>query len=239
MTIRAVALDLGNTLVEYYEREDFRPILSESIRHAHDAFSHFAGIDLEEAQLIAASENHEHDDGKVRPLQDRFDRVFGLRDDTPSSVREQAGRAFLRPIFGRARKYEDTDLTLQALRDLGCKLAIVSNTPWGSPSEPWREELRRLDLIDATDVSIFCVDIGWRKPSPKIFAHVLAVLNVDPTECLFVGDEPVWDIGGALGAGMHAVLMDRTNRNTTYPGPKITRLVEIIHFVQRSFCARR
>src|SRR5262249_49967835 len=123
MTIRAVALDLGNTLVEYYEREDFRPILSESIRHAHDAFSHFAGIDLEEAQLIAASENHEHDDGKVRPLQDRFDRVFGLRDDTPSSVREQAGRAFLRPIFGRARKYEDTDLTLQALRGLGCKLA--------------------------------------------------------------------------------------------------------------------
>jgi hypothetical protein len=56
MKIRAVAFDLGNTLVEYYEREAFPSILSESIRNAYDVLSSFGAIPLERAQTIALTE---------------------------------------------------------------------------------------------------------------------------------------------------------------------------------------
>jgi putative hydrolase of the HAD superfamily len=92
-------------------------------------------------------------------------------------------------------------------------LAVVSNTPWGSPSELWRKELERLGIENAVDTSIFCVDVGWRKPAPIIFKRVLETLNVKAEECLFIGDERVWDVEGARTAGMPAVLIDPMNRH--------------------------
>jgi len=234
MGIQAIAFDLGNTLVEYYQREVYPSILADSIRNAHAILSSFAAVQLEEAQAIALTENREQSDGKVRPLQERFDRVFGLTDQTPADVRERACRVFLEPIFQCARKYQDSGPMLRMLRQQGYKLAIVSNTPWGSPSQPWREELKRLDLKDAVDLSIFCVDVGWRKPSPIIFKRLLQALNVKAAECLFIGDEPAWDVEGARASGMPAVLIDRTNRHSSYTGPRVQNLEEIVPLIGRA-----
>jgi FMN phosphatase YigB (HAD superfamily) len=122
MRIQAIAFDLGNTLVEYYQREAFPSILSESIRNAHTVLSNFATEELEGAQVTALLENKEQPDGKVRPLQERLDRVFGLMDHTPIDIRQQACLAFMQPIFKCARKYQDTIPTLQTLRQQGYKL---------------------------------------------------------------------------------------------------------------------
>ena len=229
MRIRAVAFDLGNTLVEYYQRESFPSILVESICSAHAVLRNFAVVPLAEAQAVALTENVERPDGKVRPLRDRLATIFGLAEQTPEAVREQALHAFLQPIFRCARKYEDSAPTLRMLRQQGYRLAIVSNTPWGSPSNLWREEINRLNLADMVDVSIFCVDVGWRKSSPIIFECLLQALNVTAPECLFVGDEPVWDVEGASDAGMPAILIDRANRHTGYNGIRVQSLEEIAH----------
>jgi HAD superfamily hydrolase (TIGR01509 family) len=234
MEIKAIAFDLGNTLVEYYEREAFPSILSISIRKAHAILSNFATVSLEEAQRIALAENSEQSSGRVRPLQERFDRVFGLTGHTSVEVRQQAARAFLEPIFERARKYKDSGPTLRVLRQQGYRLALVSNTPWGSPGELWREELKRHELEDAVDLSIFCIEVGWRKPAPIIFERLLQELKVGASECLFIGDEPVWDIEGALAAGIRAVLIDRTNRHLSYKGTRVQNLQEIGSLIGRT-----
>jgi HAD superfamily hydrolase (TIGR01662 family) len=222
---RAVAFDLGNTLVGYYEREAFPDVLVEALEHAHGCLG--APAPLEEAKRLAMAMNREREDGKVYPLWQRLERIFGLRS-LPSQEQERVSRAFLQPIFDRARKYEDSDRTLRALRRQGYKLAIVSNTPWGSPSALWREELARHGLLDAVDASVFCVDVGWRKPASAIFRLALDQLDVRPHECLFVGDEVVWDFQGALAAGMHAVLIDRANRHTTIAGDRVLNLDELV-----------
>lgn len=231
MRIRAIAFDLGNTLVEYYQREDFVEVLADSIRGAHAALSRFAATSLEEAQARALDENTESLDGKVRSLQERLHRVFGLPTALPEGVRDAANRAFLDPIFNRARKYHDSDATLQRLRRQGYKLAIVSNTPWGSPSPLWREELRRHGLESSVDVSVFCVEVGWRKPAPAIFDRVLHALQVSAAECLFIGDEPVWDIEGAGRVGMPAVLIDRTNRHSSHEGRRVQNLEDVFPLI--------
>jgi HAD superfamily hydrolase (TIGR01458 family) len=45
------------------------------------------------------------------------------------------------------------------------------------------------------------------KPSPAFFAQALGDLGVEPADALMVGDDVESDIGGALGAGLAAVLV--------------------------------
>ncbi len=47
-------------------------------------------------------------------------------------------------------------------------------------------------------------DCGARKPDPMIFLHALALLGVDPSQALMVGDNIDFDIKPALALGMKA-----------------------------------
>jgi putative hydrolase of the HAD superfamily len=113
------------------------------------------------------------------------------------------------PIFARGRCYDDTIPTLKELRSRGLRTAIVSNTSWGSPAVLWRAEIRRLGLDSYMDSIVLDRDVGWRKPSKRIFEFALKSLDVPPGDCLFVGDEPKWDLAGPRVVGIEAVLIDR------------------------------
>ena len=63
-------------------------------------------------------------------------------------------------------------------------------------------------IRDLFDMAVVSDDIGIWKPDKGIFEYAMKTLGVTPEESLFVGDHPVNDIQGALGAGMHAVWVD-------------------------------
>jgi len=104
---------------------------------------------------------------------------------------------------------EDAVPTLRELRGRGLKTGLVSNTPWGSPGALWREEIERLGLAGLFDALVFCSDVGWRKPDRRIFEFAMQKLDISAEECLFVGDDPRWDLVGPAGMGMEAVIIDR------------------------------
>ena len=56
---------------------------------------------------------------------------------------------------------------------------------------------------------IISADLKLRKPNPKIFARMLAMLNLDASDVLFVGDTPHHDVGGAKAVGMSAAWISR------------------------------
>lgn len=197
-----VLFDLGNTLVSYYERSDFPGILRQSI----DEVERFLRTSAEWDQV--AKENFTAKDFCVRPLEERLRRIFP-HAAWPEETTEEACRRFMTPIFALARVYDDVRPTLDVLRAAGIQTAIVSNTPWGSPAVLWREELAHLDLADAVDVLVFCGDCGWRKPASQIFKYTLERLQATPEQCVFVGDDPRWDIAGPQSVGMEAVLINR------------------------------
>ena len=109
MRLKAVAFDLGGTLVRYYERKQFPGILAEALGKVHKLVAGQASVSLPEARSTAMSENKERPDGKVCPLHERVARVFGLAQPLPSSLQNDMATAFLEPIFACARKYEDVD----------------------------------------------------------------------------------------------------------------------------------
>jgi putative hydrolase of the HAD superfamily len=218
----AVLFDLGNTLVRYYTRAEWPCVRERCIAAARDALLERGLIAAGPADLAqrVAAESGTSPDCRVRPLEGRLARIFGLREAAP----DEACRAFMAPIFALASVYDDTLPTLAALRSGGVRTAIVSNSPWGSPPHLWREHLTDLGLADRVDAAFFCGDCGWRKPAPQIFEYVFGRLGVTAGRCLFVGDDPRWDLAGPQAVGMRAVTIDRSGAG---PGAVVS-LVEVV-----------
>lgn len=213
---RAVLFDLGGTLVEYYTKADFPGILEEAIGEVEGYLRHLDLLRVTPQALWqrVSGEDHEASDHRVRPLERRLIRIFQLDDANCTVAQPVSGDLvaemcwrFLRPIFARGRRYGDAHPVLQMLRAAGLQTAIVSNTPWGSQAEPWREEVERHGL--SVQAIVTCRDAGWRKPARQIFEFALARVGASPQESLFVGDDPRWDVLGPREMGMEAVLIDR------------------------------
>jgi putative hydrolase of the HAD superfamily len=208
---RFVLFDLGNTLVRYYSMPTFPALRDEGIARAASVLGRRGiAVDRDGMSARVAAEDRESPDGAVRPLEDRLIRIFGGVDASwPDGLTAELCRAFMEPIFAVSGRYDDALPVLATLRRAGLEMGIVSNTAWGSPASLWREEVARHGLSGAVDTVVFCRDCGWRKPAKQIFEHALDLLGAKPGECVFVGDDPRWDVAGPAAVGMDAVLIDR------------------------------
>jgi putative hydrolase of the HAD superfamily len=134
----------------------------------------------------------------------------------------------MHPLHSQARLFEDALPFLRELRERQMRSVLVSNTTWGSPAYLWREELARHGLAQHLDDAVFCRDVGWRKPDARIFTYALTKAATDPSQCLFVGDDPVWDVEGPQRMGIPAVLLDRRMEWSGQRYYRVTCLGEII-----------
>ena len=97
---------------------------------------------------------------------------------------------------------------LDMLRAGGVRVGVCSNAPYRVRS--LHEQLAFLGLDTHLDAVTFSAEVGWRKPSPRIFAAALRALGTEASGTVMVGDSEVHDIAGAHAAGMRAVLLCKT-----------------------------
>src|SRR5690606_5433351 len=183
-------------------------------------------IDCDTALRRAAEGRRGPDETRFLPLEGRLARIFGPEAGRPD-LAPRLCEIFLAPIFTLGRVYEDALPLLESLKSGGYRTAIVSNAPFGSPPEPWRRELKRLGLAPLVDRVVMCGDVGWRKPAPQIFQHVARELGAACGDCVFVGDDLVWDIAGSRAAGMQPILVDRDDLHPDHDGIRIRTLEEL------------
>jgi putative hydrolase of the HAD superfamily len=229
VAIRAILFDLGNTLVGYYTSTEFPLVLRQCLRECVRALGHSEDPardeDLFERALLL---NREQSDYAVRPLAARLQELFGVYESLDEASATALGAAFLKPIFATARLNPQAVPVLEALQGRGIKTAIVSNTPWGSPAGAWRAELTRHGLLDKVDATVFCMDVGWRKPHRAPFDRALSLLDVARADALFVGDDHRWDIVGAQNAGLRPVLLESSVPKSRADHLTISNLAGII-----------
>jgi FMN phosphatase YigB (HAD superfamily) len=101
--------------------------------------------------------------------------------------------------------YEDVPETLQRLKELGIKVAIVSDVHFDLRPE---FALRAIDGLVSAYILSF--EHGVQKPDLRIFMLALEHLGVSASEALMVGDRPERD-GGAVHAGIRTLLLPRKN----------------------------
>ena len=72
----------------------------------------------------------------------------------------------------------------------------------------WRlsDLIDQLGLVEWLDLVVTSAQAGYRKPANRRSAQALARLGAEPSESLYVGDDPVCDRDGARGAGLMPLL---------------------------------
>ena len=101
--------------------------------------------------------------------------------------------------------YEDALPALEALRERGLRLGLLSNTA---------RDLERFVAHHGLEVDAVLTSRahGKTKPHDAIFRAMLERLDVEPGAAAMVGDTLEDDIEGARAIGMRAVLVDREDR---------------------------
>jgi putative hydrolase of the HAD superfamily len=97
---------------------------------------------------------------------------------------------------------------LDGLRQDGLRVGLCSNAPYRILS--LHAQLAYVGLDTHLDTVTFSAEVGWRKPSPRIFAAALQALGTRASATVMVGDSETHDIAGAHAAGMRAVLLRRS-----------------------------
>lgn len=128
-------------------------------------------------------------------------RAVGMEQPLPAEVLfREYQRVF--PMF--VQLFDGSEETLRTLRERGYRIGIVTNGPCV-------QQHRKLDvsgLRPLLDTVLVSSHEGVAKPDAELFHRAAARLGLSPAQCVFVGDHPVNDIGGAINAGMKAIFLD-------------------------------
>jgi putative hydrolase of the HAD superfamily len=120
--------------------------------------------------------------------------------------------------------YEDVPDAIRAVRALGIRIGLISNTERCLSTFAEHFELHGL-----IDLALSSADHGYMKPHPSIFEAAIAGLGAAPSESVMVGDSLSHDIAGAMRIGMRGVLVARAGRPIAVPAdvPVIQSLREL------------
>lgn len=138
---------------------------------------------------------------------DRWRQIVGevLSDSTdPEGCFQALFAHFARPPSWRIEP--DASPVFAALAAKGYALGVASNYDrrLRSVTEGMPEFARVAHLA-------ISAEIGWRKPAREFFASVCEQTHLGAEQILLVGDDFENDYEGARAAGLHAVLLDKTN----------------------------
>lgn len=124
--------------------------------------------------------------------------------------------------------YDDVTPCLRALAAAGFKLGLISNSH--RPLDAFQEHFELQGLIAG---AVSSSDHGFMKPHPSIFASALALMGVDASAAVMVGDSYTHDIAGAQNAGMRGVLVHRSSDPAPDHGvPVVRSLMELPELLQ-------
>ncbi|GER21897.1 haloacid dehalogenase [Zafaria cholistanensis] len=110
------------------------------------------------------------------------------------------------------RPFDDVHPCLDELDRLGVPYGAVSNNVAAYQREKLDiTGLERIRVLVGSDTA------GAPKPDPRPFLAGADLLGLEPADVLYVGDNPLNDVRGALEAGLRAALLDRSIPEGTFP----------------------
>jgi putative hydrolase of the HAD superfamily len=222
--IKAVIFDVDNTLIDFLRMK--RISCEEAVNAMIDAGLE---IDKEKAMEIIYEIYKKEGMEDKHIFQKFLRRTVGKVDYRMLSY---AIIAYRQVRGGFLKPYPGTKRTLIRLKEMGMKLAVVTDAP---KLKAWIR-LASMKLDDFFDVIIALEDTGRLKPSKMPFRAALQKLRLKPAECIMVGDFPERDIRGAKKMGMKTALakygysLDKPSR--IMPDHEIEDITELADIVK-------
>jgi putative hydrolase of the HAD superfamily len=182
--LAGILFDLDETL--YSREEAFWTWLDMEARNGR------VGASLDRQRVAALDQRGRGDKG---PLLEYLDAALGWRQ-TP----DERQRRFRHGVSAFVRFAPGVTESLARLAG-EFRLGLVTNGTRATQ----RAKLKALAVEALFDPVVISEEVGLRKPDPRIFELAIATWGVAPGSVLFVGDDPVSDIGGAMAAGMRTL----------------------------------
>ncbi|UCG35973.1 MAG: HAD family hydrolase [Candidatus Bathyarchaeota archaeon] len=211
MTIKAILFDMGGTLVSFdveHPGEIFqRALISLGIsRSLAETKIAFLNAEKEAKDLNLLSSFGKMDREKYWNQWDALVlKYLGIAENV-ELARIVQSKWF---DFVNFALYPEVKDVLMKLQQRGLKLGLIST----GYEDGIHLILEKVNLEKATFDIIVGVDtIEKVKPDPDIFRYAIRKLNVRPEEAIFVGDSVEADYRGAKSAGLHALLIDRIEK---------------------------
>jgi HAD superfamily hydrolase (TIGR01549 family) len=213
-TFKAIAIDLFNTLVKWdpnglpsheWRGRQFNSTIPLLLPHLREHFRDWNHDDtwLETYYAVTmeiAAERERH--GVEVTCYERFFRSLN-RIGLPTGIELKALAEMMRRTHMKAvREVTATPAAnAEAVRRMAqhYRMALLSNF---DDSQTGREIVEDSGVGHLFEVILISADVAMRKPNPAIFRHLLAAMQLEPHDMLFVGDTPMEDVLGAQRAGI-------------------------------------
>ena len=215
--IRAVFFDLGSTLV--FSKDPWPPIYEQADGALVDALGR-NGIHIDSAAFTSEFGSFIRSYYDNRPENNRERTTFAVLGEVLAgrgfrSVADHILRAGLDAMYAVTQRNwyleEDAIPTLEALRNQGYHLGLISNT---SDDRNVQQLIDRDNLRPFFETIVTSAALGIRKPDIRIFQHALEQVDVQPWEAAMVGDTLDADVLGANQAGMYSIWLTRHVQDT-------------------------
>ena len=154
-----------------------------------------------------------------RAYDERILQKLGL-DPTPAILDEVAGR-FRDEL--RLEPFEESLAVLEAIRDRGVPLGVISNASHGILGD-----IKRTGIGPFFKHIVYSQACGASKPDPRIFQEALGRFGAAPGRTWHIGDNVVADIAGARGVGIAPILVDRTGAHADSDATRVPDLNGVV-----------
>ncbi|MGB7293588.1 MAG: HAD family hydrolase [Thermodesulfobacteriota bacterium] len=192
----------------------------------HDSFVE----SYEKFQQLKSIENKEFYNGeRFRILMSSLG--IELSSDVDPVVDEMV-KAHMKSLSSTMEFPEENRDVLDLMFDKNDRMAIISNFDYAPAAYML---LSKFDIRKYFESVVISVEVGWRKPRPEIFLKALELLNLDPRDALYVGDNYYADVVGAKSVGIDVVWINRKDEKVYdqkyRPNHTVSKLTELINLI--------
>lgn len=115
-------------------------------------------------------------------------------------------------------KIEVLDGVKKTLPLLSKKYALAVATNAGASDTGLMKMALKRGLIDCYFTYFFSSrDLGFSKPDPRFFLEICHQMNVEPGQCIYVGNDYQKDIAGASTSGMQTIFFNHAEAKQETP----------------------
>jgi len=228
--MKAIAFDLGDTLVEY---EGLPLSWEEHYPEALRNLAAFLGISADSDHLVRACAVLRRYNTRIIPRAEEvsFEVILGeLIKSLGATVQAdevECAVSFFHIFRQRLRCFPETRAAVDGLREKNLKVGIFTDVPYGMPRQLVLEDVRGAGLEHSFDVLMTSRDAGFRKPSVATLGSLAKLLDCSAGEMAYVGNEKK-DVEVALAFGCHSILIDRKQHGSDWGQHRtITSLSEL------------
>lgn len=212
MKYKNYVFDLYGTLVDIHTDEEKTKVWEQMTAFFAEQGAVYETEELQKSyETFVKEEQEKYDEILVERI---FERMYAQKNAVVDAAQIQKTCRYFRKITTEyIRLYPWSEKMLAKLKENGKKVYLLSNAQ-RSFTEP---EIRELGIEPYFDHIFISSDHGVKKPNSAFFQVLLEQYQLDPKECLMVGNDEVCDMLGAKSVGMDTFYI-HSNISPEYTG---------------------